>query len=191
MLLSTVRRAECQRACGRTDRRVGERAAVHPDVSHPNTSSGKLMSAATPSTSEHEQPARSLEHPVVEWINDWGGVVVDGMSAVGDFTLFVWRTLVWLFTRLPRRETLLPNFYQVGVLSLPVVALTGTFIGMVLAVQSHFQFSQIGLETRLGAVINMSLVRELGSGAGGHHAGRPRGQCHGGRAGDDAGDGAD
>ena len=43
-----------------------------------------------------------------------------------------------------------------------MVALTGTFIGMVLAVQSHFQFSQIGLETRLGAVINMSLVRELG-----------------------------
>ena len=64
--------------------------------------------------------------------------------------------------RLPRRETLLPNFYQIGVLSLPVVALTGTFIGMVLAVQSYVQFRQIGLETRLGAVINMSLVRELG-----------------------------
>jgi phospholipid/cholesterol/gamma-HCH transport system permease protein len=43
-----------------------------------------------------------------------------------------------------------------------VVALTGTFIGMVLAVQSYFQFRQIGLESRLGAVINMSLVRELG-----------------------------
>ena len=52
--------------------------------------------------------------------------------------------------------------HQVGVLSLPVVALTGTFIGMVLAVHSFFQFSKIGLESRLGAVINMSLVRELG-----------------------------
>jgi phospholipid/cholesterol/gamma-HCH transport system permease protein len=60
------------------------------------------------------------------------------------------------------RETILPNFYQIGVLSLPVVALTGTFIGMVLAVQSYSQFQQIGMETRLGAVINMSLVRELG-----------------------------
>ena len=98
----------------------------------------------------------------MEWINDWGGVVVDGVSAVGDFSLFAWGTVVWMFSRLPRWDTLLPNFYQVGVLSLPVVALTGTFIGMVLAVQSHFQFSQIGLETRLGAVINMSLVRELG-----------------------------
>ncbi|MFM7843421.1 MAG: MlaE family ABC transporter permease, partial [Planctomycetota bacterium] len=78
------------------------------------------------------------------------------------FALFCWQTLRWLCTRLPRGETLWPNFYQVGVLSLPVVALTGTFIGMVLAVQSYFQFRQLGLETRLGALINMSLLRELG-----------------------------
>jgi len=68
----------------------------------------------------------------------------------------------WLFSRLPRRGTLLPNFYQIGVLSLPVVALTGTFIGMVLAVQSFAQFRMLNMETRMGAVINMSLVRELG-----------------------------
>lgn len=70
--------------------------------------------------------------------------------------------MIWLFTRFPRFETLWPNFHQVGVSSLPVIALTGTFIGMVLAVQSFYQFRQLGLETRLGAVINMSLVRELG-----------------------------
>ena len=67
-----------------------------------------------------------------------------------------------MFGRLPRYETIIPNFYQVGVLSLPVIALTGTFIGMVLAVQSYFTFRDLGLETRLGAVINMTLVRELG-----------------------------
>ena len=68
----------------------------------------------------------------------------------------------WMLARLPRSETLWPNFYRVGVSSLPVIALTGTFIGMVLAVQSYFQFRQLGLETRLGAVINITLVRELG-----------------------------
>lgn len=67
-----------------------------------------------------------------------------------------------MFTRTPVRGTLLTNFYQVGVLSLPVVALTGTFIGMVLAVQSYYQFRLLGLESRLGVVINQSLVRELG-----------------------------
>ena len=56
----------------------------------------------------------------------------------------------------------MPNFYQIGVLSLPVVALTGTFIGMVLVVQSYVQFRNMHIEAKLGAVINMSLVRELG-----------------------------
>ena len=96
------------------------------------------------------------------WVADRGGLVIDSLIAIGSFSLFVWETLVWMFTRLPRSETVWPNFYRVGVSSLPVVALTGTFIGMVLAVQSHFQFSQFGLETRLGGVINMTLVRELG-----------------------------
>jgi phospholipid/cholesterol/gamma-HCH transport system permease protein len=44
----------------------------------------------------------------------------------------------------------------------PVVAITGTFIGMVLAVQSYGQFHQFGLATRLGSIINLSVVRELG-----------------------------
>ncbi|HOA53201.1 MAG TPA: ABC transporter permease, partial [Thermogutta sp.] len=81
---------------------------------------------------------------------------------LGSISLFFGRTLRWLVTKRPRRETILWNFYQIGVLSLPVVALTGTFVGMVLAVQSYAQFKMLNLETRLGAVINMSLVRELG-----------------------------
>jgi hypothetical protein len=91
-----------------------------------------------------------------------GGLVVDAIMEVGGLSLFFWRMLGWLFLRLPPRGTLLPAFHQIGVLSLPVVALTGTFIGMVLAVQSFAQFRMLGMETRMGAVINMSLVRELG-----------------------------
>lgn len=99
---------------------------------------------------------------VVDWVADLGSLAIDGISALGNISLFALRTLAWLFRRIPRRETLLPAFYQIGVLSLPVIALTGTFIGMVLAVQSYSQFHMLHLETRLGAVINMSLVRELG-----------------------------
>src|SRR5207247_924823 len=53
-------------------------------------------------------------------------------------------------------------FYSVGVRSVPVVAVTGMFIGMVLAVQSYSQFANLGLATRLGSIINVSVVRELG-----------------------------
>jgi len=99
---------------------------------------------------------------MVDWIVDVGSVTIDALVSLGDTAEFALRTLSWLLFRLPRKGTLLPNFYQIGVLSLPVVALTGTFIGMVLSVQSYAQFRQVGLETRLGGVINLTLVRELG-----------------------------
>lgn len=99
---------------------------------------------------------------LVDRVADVGELVIDMFLAIGCFSLFCLNTLQWLLGRAPNRETLMPNFYQIGVLSLPVVAMTGTFIGMVLAVQSFAQFRMIGMETRMGAVINMSLVRELG-----------------------------
>ncbi len=119
---------------------------------------------ATSVSPTHPRPnaPRGFLRGFTDWVADLGELVMDRVAGMGDVTLFSWRTMTWLFTRLPRRETLLPNFYQIGVLSLPVVALTGTFIGMVLAVQSYAQFRMLNLETRLGAVINMTLVRELG-----------------------------
>jgi phospholipid/cholesterol/gamma-HCH transport system permease protein len=99
---------------------------------------------------------------LVNWIVDVGTVTIDALVSLGDTAEFALRTFSWMLFRMPRKGTLLPNFYQIGVLSLPVVALTGTFIGMVLSVQSYAQFRQVGLETRLGGVINLSLVRELG-----------------------------
>jgi len=103
-----------------------------------------------------------LAEAIDQRVVDLGAVLVDACAEAGGFSLFVWRMFRWLTTRLPRRGTLIPCMYQIGVLSLPVVALTGTFIGMVLAVQSFAQFRMVGMETRMGAVINMSLVRELG-----------------------------
>ena len=120
------------------------------------------MSTGASATPPNPVARGRQENPLVHVVADWGRVVVEAAMSVGNLALFSLNTLSWLFTRLPRRETLLQSFYQIGVRSLPVVALTGTFIGMVLAVQSHYQFSDLGLETRLGAVINMSLVRELG-----------------------------
>jgi len=116
------------------------------------------------STASTSEPANhhGILSGLADSIADWGGVILNALVVIGDLSMFTWRTTSWLFWRPPRKETLLPNFYQVGVLSLPVIALTGTFIGMVLAVQAYFTFKDLGLETRLGAVINMSLVRELG-----------------------------
>jgi phospholipid/cholesterol/gamma-HCH transport system permease protein len=94
-------------------------------------------------------------------ISRLGQAVADAVVAFGDLSVFAGRALGWTVWR-PVRGTLLPIFFQVGVKSVPVVAVTGAFIGMVLAVQSYSQFNQLGLATRLGYIINVSLVRELG-----------------------------
>ena len=107
-------------------------------------------------------PRRGLSSFITEPITELGGVVLRSIETLGDITIFFWQTIKWLMTRLPNRETLYNNMYQIGVLSLPVVALTGTFIGMVLAVQSYNQFRAFGLETQLGGVINRTMFRELG-----------------------------
>ena len=109
-----------------------------------------------------ESRSRGIFGALADWITDWGQTVLEAVVAVGEVGLFCWSVLTWLFTRMPQARTLIPCCYQVGVLSLPVVALTGTFIGMVLAASSYVEFEKLSLETRLGAVINSSLVRELG-----------------------------
>src|SRR5438105_10278154 len=91
-----------------------------------------------------------------------GAVAQNGINNLGDVALFAGRMLAWLFRRAPCRGTMIPNLYYVGVRSVPVVAITGTFIGMVLAVQSYSQFHSLGLDSRLGSIINISLIRELG-----------------------------
>jgi phospholipid/cholesterol/gamma-HCH transport system permease protein len=117
---------------------------------------------STASTNSTAQPRRGIGTALYDSVADFGAVIVHWIETLGDMTLFMLSTFSWLFARLPRRSTLIPAFYNIGVLSLPVIALTGTFIGMVLAVQTYTQFKQFGFETRLGALINMSMCRELG-----------------------------
>jgi phospholipid/cholesterol/gamma-HCH transport system permease protein len=91
-----------------------------------------------------------------------GRVVWETSCLLGDLTCFGLRMLAWLTIRFPRGRTLFPIMYQIGVESLPVIIVTGSFIGMVLAVQSYDQFKMMHMENQLGAVINVTLVKELG-----------------------------
>jgi len=117
--------------------------------------------ATAPATTT-TQPTAGVTGWLANQVANLGAFAMNWVAGVGDVTVFAFQTLLWLVSRRQRRDVLIPNFYRIGVMSLPVVALTGLFIGMVLAVQSYAQFKAIGLETRLGSVINLSLVRELG-----------------------------
>src|SRR5437773_3632938 len=96
------------------------------------------------------------------WIGSLGAMAYEAINGLGDVSLFAANTLAWMARRRPAASSFWTSCYNVGVRSLPVVAITGTFIGMVLAVQSYHEFHNLGLATRLGSIINVSVVRELG-----------------------------
>jgi phospholipid/cholesterol/gamma-HCH transport system permease protein len=96
------------------------------------------------------------------WITTLGTAAYSGIVALGDLADFSSQTFRWMLRRRPAPGTLVSCFYTIGARSVAVVAVTGAFIGMVLAVQSTGNFQQMGLGTRLGSIINMSIIRELG-----------------------------
>src|SRR5439155_13827053 len=60
-------------------------------------------------------------------------------------------------------SNLVSIFFQVGVRSVPVIGITGLFIGMVLAVQSYGEFINFpNMKGWMGAAINRSVICELG-----------------------------
>jgi phospholipid/cholesterol/gamma-HCH transport system permease protein len=114
-----------------------------------------VATATLPSGEPAHQPGRTA-------VRRLGEQVFEAVADLGGMALFGGVTLSWLFRRRARWSILVPSFYAIGVSSVPVVAITGTFIGMVLALQAHSQFAAMGMATRLGSVINISLVKELG-----------------------------
>jgi phospholipid/cholesterol/gamma-HCH transport system permease protein len=89
----------------------------------------------------------------------------NAFAAFGDFWAFVGQTLRWLVHSGWRPRTLrqlLPLTYEVGVRSVPVVALTGAFIGMVMAIETISQFRVFGREELIGSVIGLTVVKQIG-----------------------------
>ncbi len=56
----------------------------------------------------------------------------------------------------------MPLLYEVGNRTLPVIIITGTFVGLVLAVQSYDQLHAAGFEQRMGVLLTATLIPELG-----------------------------
>ena len=86
------------------------------------------------------------------------------LAAFGEFCIFCARTFLYIGSvfRWKNLRLLFPQMYEVGVRSVPVVAVTGGFIGMVMAIESHTTLNAIGQAARMGSVINLSVVKQIG-----------------------------
>ena len=94
-----------------------------------------------------------------------GGRVIDRVAGFGEFARFAGNTFYWFFRRpsgYGRFYTLMPQLMSIGVMSIPVVMLVGAFVGAVIGIETYSQFEAIGQESRLGGVIALSVVKQIG-----------------------------
>ncbi len=84
------------------------------------------------------------------------------LGRLGRAHLLGWRILAGSPEILRRPRLLIAQVYNVGVLSVLIVGVSGLFVGMVLSLQGHYVLSQFGAEESLGVMVAASLVRELG-----------------------------
>lgn len=61
-----------------------------------------------------------------------------------------------------RPGLLIAQVYNIGVLSVLIIGVSGLFVGMVLGLQGHYVLAQFGAAESLGVMVAASLVRELG-----------------------------
>lgn len=94
----------------------------------------------------------------------FGRMILDAITGFGVFVRFVASVLKGLVhvRTWTRGDRFTRQLFFVGTMSLPVVAVTGAFIGMILAFEGYLQFAAIGQEARLGGVINISIVKQIG-----------------------------
>ena len=63
---------------------------------------------------------------------------------------------------LRRPGLLIAQLFNIGVLSMLIIGVSGLFVGMVLGLQGYYVLAQFGAAESLGVMVAASLVRELG-----------------------------
>ena len=78
---------------------------------------------------------------------------LNGVNHIGKFFILFFKTLCWMVIPPFRKREIFDQMVDIGVKSLPVVLITGAFTGMVLVVQTFYQFRRLSVESGIGAVV--------------------------------------
>ncbi len=95
---------------------------------------------------------------MVSWL---GRETLRMVSGLGDYALFTGTAFrsVAHSRRLGRR--VIRAIHEQGTLCLPVILIVGVFTGLVLGLQGYYVLNRFGSEGLLGALVSLSLVREM------------------------------
>lgn len=95
------------------------------------------------------------------FIEALGGWILSGIRQMGEFLLFVKSFFAWSFVKPFRLKLFWKHMEFVGVKSIPIIALTATFTGMVFALQTGYAFRLFNAEAMVGSTVGLALSREI------------------------------
>jgi phospholipid/cholesterol/gamma-HCH transport system permease protein len=130
-----------------------EAVTLFDEVSHENS-----VPDTPPQVTEPESSAPE-ELSVAEVLTD---AAKHAVLKVQEYTKMSVRSLTNLFTSPRYNEDTLEQMDDIGVGSLPIVLLSGFFIGAVMVLQTGSQFQRFGQVSLTGDIVSLALVRELG-----------------------------
>ena len=99
---------------------------------------------------------------MTDWLAGLGRYGLGVFERLGRANVFLVQVLGAVPSVVPRPLLLVAQMWSVGVLSLLIILVSGTFVGMVLGLQGYNTLVDFGAEESLGVVVSLSLVRELG-----------------------------
>jgi len=91
-----------------------------------------------------------------------GRAVLENIEEMGKILLLFISVLAWMFRPPLKLRNIFKQMEFVGVKSIFVVVLTGTFTGMVMALQGYYGFRMFSAESLVGATVALGMTRELG-----------------------------
>ncbi len=91
-----------------------------------------------------------------------GRAVLASVEEMGEIILLFVSVLGWMFRPPLKLRNIFKQMEFVGVRSIFVVVLTGTFTGMVMALQGYHGFRMFSAESLVGGTVALGMTRELG-----------------------------
>lgn len=99
---------------------------------------------------------------ITRFTDTLGAAIIAIIHKMGGLTLFVGETLGWTMKRPVRIQNIIRQMEFIGVKSVPIITLTGVFVGAVFALQTGKAFALFHAESLVGATIGLSITREIG-----------------------------
>lgn len=84
------------------------------------------------------------------------------LQHLGDWVIFIRETLSWLVKKPFRTLLIMKEMEFIGVRSIPIISLTGLFVGGVFALQTGRAFATFHVESMVGATLGLTITREIG-----------------------------